>query len=199
MMNHLAGQILASTHEVPEGAPITAKGLLHLGSRAAVDQALSRLAKRGKLLRAGRGIYVRAVEGPFGARPPEPEKVVRAVAEQKGERVAESGAAAANALGLTEQVPARLVYLTSGRGQRLQLGKQVVELKHAPGWQLSLPETRAGKVVRALLWLGPERVETAAAQLEPTLSAADRRALAAAPNTRMPDWLARSVARLAHG
>jgi hypothetical protein len=61
-----------------------------------------------------------------------------------------------------------------------------------------LPGTRAGKVVRALLWLGPDRVDAAAAELEAQLTAADRRALANAPVARMPDWLARAVARLAH-
>lgn len=194
----LTEEILASARGQDEGTPLSAKGLLHLGRRAAVDQALSRLVKRGQLLRVGRGVYVLPVEGRFGSRPPEAEKVVRAVAEQEGERITESGGAAANALGLTEQVPARMVYLTSGRGRRLRLGKQSVELKHAPGWQLSLPGMRAGKAVRALLWLGPERVEEATAQLDAKLTTADRRALATAPVARMPDWLARAVTRLAH-
>ena len=52
---------------LPEGTPVVAKELLHLGSRAAVDQALSRLVRRGTLMRAGRGIYVRPVESRFGA------------------------------------------------------------------------------------------------------------------------------------
>lgn len=47
---------------LPEGVPVAAKGLLHLGSRTAVDQTLSRLAARGELIRAGRGIYMRPVQ-----------------------------------------------------------------------------------------------------------------------------------------
>ena len=66
----LTEQILAHAKRLPEGEPISAKGLLHLGTRAAVDQALSRLAERGHLLRAGRGIYLRPVEGRFGTRTP---------------------------------------------------------------------------------------------------------------------------------
>ena len=53
-MQRLTEEILEHSRTVPEGALLTAKGLLHLGQRAAVDQALSRLARRGKLLRAGR-------------------------------------------------------------------------------------------------------------------------------------------------
>ncbi len=41
------------------------------------------------------------------------------------------------------------------------LGKQVVELRHAPRWQLALANRPAGEAVRALAWLGPEKAETA--------------------------------------
>lgn len=58
-MTRLTEQILAHATGLPEGAPVSAKGLLHLGNRAAVDQALSRLSERGQLIRAGRGVYLR--------------------------------------------------------------------------------------------------------------------------------------------
>jgi len=54
-MSRLSEQILTYVERQSEGAPISAKSLLHLGNRAAVDQALSRLAERGQLIRAGRG------------------------------------------------------------------------------------------------------------------------------------------------
>lgn len=74
------------------------------------------------LMRAGRGIYVRPVESRFGTRPPVASKVVEAIAAQWGESVALHGAAAANELGLTTQVPVREVYLTSGRRPAPQAG-----------------------------------------------------------------------------
>ena len=86
-----------------------------MGTRAAVDQALSRLSKEGKLLRVARGAYVAPVSSRFGTRAPTPEKVVEALAAQSGELVVPHGAIAANTLGLTQQVPVREVYLTSGR------------------------------------------------------------------------------------
>lgn len=91
-----------------------AKGLLHLGNRAAVDQALSRLVRRGALRRAGRGVYVLPVESRFGRRAPSVENTVQGVAAALGERIANSGAMAANELGLTTQVPEKRVFLTSG-------------------------------------------------------------------------------------
>src|SRR6202043_4127257 len=65
-MEVLATRIMEHGNGLPEGTPVVAKELLHLGTRAAVDQALSRLVRRGTLIRAGRGIYVRLIESRFG-------------------------------------------------------------------------------------------------------------------------------------
>lgn len=186
------------TQTLPEGALIHAKGLLHLGSRAAVDQALSRLAREGRLIRVARGVYVRPVGGRFGGRPPSPVKVVEAFATLKGETIASSGAAAANALGLTTQVPVRQVYLTSGPSRELQVGAQVVELKHAPRWQLALAERPAGAALRALAWLGHKHSGKAVRALKRRLPETERRALSAT-SARLPTWAAKRVSALAHG
>jgi len=196
-MQVLTEQIMERTRSLPEGAPIAAKSLLHLGSRAAVDQALSRLVRRGRLLRAGRGVYVRPFEGRFGVRTPAVEKVVRAVGEQRGEIVASNGAAAANALGLTTQVPIRMVYLTNGPSRTLNVGKQTVELKHVPAWQLLLADRPAGEAVRALAWLGPEKAGTALEVLKRRLGPSVFRELVSV-GPRLPTWLARSVSQAAH-
>ncbi|MFN3931512.1 MAG: DUF6088 family protein [Brevundimonas sp.] len=196
-MQVLAEQIMERATALPEGTPIAAKSLLHLGSRAAVDQALSRLVRRGRLLRAGRGLYVRPIEGRFGVRTPAVEKVVRAVGEQRGEVVASSGAAAANALGLTTQAPVRSVYLTSGPSRTLSLGNQTVEFRHAPAWQLLLADRPAGEAVRALAWLGPEKAGTALALLRRKLGPSAFGELVSV-GPRLPTWLARSVSQAAH-
>lgn len=190
--------ILRHARNQPEGVPVSAKGLLHLGGRAAVDQALSRLARRGDLLRAGRGLYVLPVKGRFGNRAPSLRKTVEALAAQRGERIASSGAMAANALGLTTQVPVKPVFLTSGRDRKLKLGRQEVELRHAPPWQLVLSGRKAGDAVRALAWLGPERAETALKTIRGSLSLEERGELAHV-SAQMPGWLAEPVSRLAHG
>ncbi len=83
-MQRLAEQILEQVAGLREGASVSAKELLHLGTRAAVDQALSRLVKRGQLLRAGRGLYVRPVETRFGQRPPSVADVAGRIGWQAG-------------------------------------------------------------------------------------------------------------------
>jgi hypothetical protein len=194
-MTRLSTQILEETKGFSEGAPIAAKALLHLGKRAAVDQALSRLAARGKLMRASRGVYLRPVESRFGLRAPTVEKFVEATQAKGGEVVVSSGAAAANHLGLTTQVPVRQVYLTSGPSRELHLGKQVVEFKHAPRWQLVLAGRRTGEVLRALAWFGPKAAGRALLSLKQKLTPAEIGELRAAASL-LPTWLARSVTGL---
>ena len=194
---NLKNQILQRAQALPEGVPLRAKELLHLGARAAIDQALSRLLKSGHLLRAGRGLYVRPVETRFGVRPPSVPKVVEAMGASTGETFVPSGAAAANALGLTTQVPVRLVYLTSGRTRVLSVGAQTIELRHAPRWQLELPQSRAGQAIRALAWFGQERASEAVESLKGKLSSSELHALSAVQG-RLPTWVAKQVSSLAH-
>ena len=73
-MERLSETVLRYARSQPEGTPVLAKRLLHLGSRAAVDQTLSRLARRGKLLRAARGVYALPVVSRFGRRAPSVEE-----------------------------------------------------------------------------------------------------------------------------
>lgn len=194
-MQTLAKQVLQRATELPEGTPVVAKELLHLGNRAAVDQVLSRLVRRGSLLRVGRGIYVLPVESRFGTRAPSILKMVEGLANQRGETIVSHGAAAANALGLTTQVPMRAVYLTSGPNRRLKLGAQTVELRHAPIWQLIFPGRAAGEIVRALAWLGAEKAAEAVHKLRAKLPSSELKEVASA-RSRLPTWMAQEISAL---
>lgn len=191
-MSYLTQSILSAAQALPEGGLLSPKEFLHLGSRAAVDQALSRLAREGQLLRVGRGNYARPVHSRFGTRPPSTQSVVQAIESASGEIVVASGAAEANALGLTTQVPTREVFLTSGPSRNLQLGNRIVELKHANRWQLAQGKRPAGMAIRALSWLGPEQTSAALMTLRSKLPAAEWAALTAARAT-LPSWMARAV------
>lgn len=198
-MTTLPQAILQHARSLPEGGVLSPKEFLHLGSRAAIDQALCRLTKEGTLMRVARGTYVVPVSSRFGTRPPAPEKVVQAMAAQTGEVVAPHGASAANALGLTQQVPIREVYLTSGRTRRLRFGRSEVTVSHAPRWMLSLGTRPAGSAVRALEWLGPAHVEESLRKLRQTLPSGEWKALTTA-RAALPSWMAQAIGRQAvHG
>lgn len=158
------------------------------------------MAKAGRLIRFSRGLYVAPQQGRFGARPPAVSKTVESLAQQRGETIVRHGAAAANMLGLTTQVPVREVYLTSGRNRELKLGAQVIELRHAPAWQLVLPGSVAGDAVRVLAWFGPklsaEEAKTLLEALGQRLSLAEREALLGTRG-HPPTWMAQQISGFA--
>jgi Family of unknown function (DUF6088) len=193
-MKTLPESILLHARSLPEGGVLSPKEFLHIGSRVAIDQAFSRLVKAGKLMRVARGTYVAPVSTRFGTRAPSPEKVVQSMATHNGEIVAPHGASAANALGLTQQVPVREVYLTSGRTRTLKLGRSAVLIKHVPRWMLSLGSGPAGAAVRALAWMGPTHAGKSLATLRRTLSPTEWRALASA-RAALPSWMAQAIGR----
>jgi hypothetical protein len=194
-MSQLAQAVLSAAQSLPEGGLLSPKEFLHLGSRAAIDQTLTRLTKEGQLLRVGRGVYALPVQGRFGARPPSTESVVEAIEATSGEVVVASGAAEANALGLTTQVPTREVYLTSGPSRRLHLGSREIELKHGTRWQMFMGKRPAGKAIRALLWLGPEQASLALQTLRSKLEVQEWEAMRSARSV-LPSWMARAVSEV---
>ena len=117
-MPSLASRIVEHVSVLPEAAPVCPAALLHLGSRAAVDQALSRLVHSEQLMRVCRGVYMRPVETRFGFRAPTVEKAIASLSALWGETIVPCGGAAANTLGLTLQIPVEPVYLTSGPSRR---------------------------------------------------------------------------------
>ena len=197
-MSQLAHSILSQAQSLPEGGLLSPKEFLHLGSRAAIDQTLSRMAREGKLLRVGRGAYALPIQGRFGARPPSAQSVMEAMESTSGETVVASGAAEANSLGLTTQVPTREVYLTSGPSRRLKLGNREIELKNGNRWQMLLGKRPAGQAIRALIWFGPEQAPKILEVLRSKLSSQEWEAMRQA-RARLPSWMAKAVSEVAIG
>ncbi len=195
-MSQLTQSILSQAQSLPEGGLLSPKEFLHLGSRAAIDQTLSRLACEGKLLRVGRGAYSLPIQGRFGVRPPSTETVIEAIESTSGEILVASGAAEANALGLTTQVPTREVYLTSGPSRRLKLGNKEIELKHGNRWQMLLGKRPAGKAIRALIWLGPEQAPKVLQVLRSKLPGQEWEAMRQA-RAGLPSWMAKAISETA--
>ena len=194
-MPSLPSRVMGHAAGLPEGGLLCPSALLHLGSRDAVDQALSRLARRGELMRVCQGVYVRPIQTRFGLRAPSVDKVLGSLSALWGETIVPCGGMAANALGLTDQVPVRSVYLTSGPDRRLTLGALTVELRRAPRWQLAAPHRPAGEAVRALAWLGPREVEEGLEKVRGRLSPGDLEELAAS-RAVMPSWMAGPVSAM---
>ena len=110
-----------------------------LGSRAAVDKTLQRLVAAGELRRIDRGLYDRPRKSNLTGKPmvPDYRAVIRAVARRDQARVVVDGMTAANDLGLTTAVPARIEVLVDARLKPIKLGKQVINFKSAAPSRLS--------------------------------------------------------------
>ena len=198
-MRGLPRLIMEHAEGLPEATPLCPAAMLHLGKRPAVDQALWRLARSGRLMRICQGVYMHPVETRFGQCAPQVNKALAALSLLWGETIVPCGGSAANRLGLTTQNPVREVWLTSGPNRRLRFGSHTVELRHAPRWQLAAPHRRAGDVIRALAWLGPEEIEDNLETVLPTLSDEDRNELSVA-RAVMPTWMAGPLsAHIGHG
>ncbi len=197
-MRGLSHRIMEYAATLPEATPLCPAALSHLGNRTAVAHALSRLAHSGWIMRICRGVYMRPIETRFGFQAPRVGKALAALSNLWGETIVPCGGAVDNFLGLIKQNPVRVVYLTSGPDRRLRFGEHTVQLRHAPNWQLAAPHRKAGDVIRALAWLGPEEVDDSLEATLPTLSEEDRDELSAARSV-MPNWMSEPVnTHLAH-
>ena len=193
----LRQRIMERAQALPETTPICAKALLDLGSRPALDQALSRLVRDKKLLRVCRGVHMLPEPSPYGPLPPDLGPALRALARLWEETIVLNGGAAANVLGLITQNMIVPTFLTSGPDRRLDIGG-TVRLFHAPRWQLLLPDRLSGAVIRALSFLGREAVHESLEQLRPRLSPEDRAELLTA-RPSLPTWMAEAATKhLAH-
>ena len=163
-----------------------------------MDQTLSRLVRRGVLQRIGRGLYHYPKRSPrLGDLAPAPDAVARAYARKTGSRLQVSGAQAANALGLSSQVPARATFVTDGATRQLRVGNQAVFLRRAAPRRLAGAGTPWATALQALAFVGKDGVDAQVIQrLKSALSVDDRRALGRHADLA-PDWMRPVIAELA--
>ncbi|MBB4278420.1 DUF6088 family protein [Rhizobium mongolense] len=180
------------------GSVFTPSDFLGIAGRAAIDQALSRLVKGGKLRRLVRGLYdFPKVHPQLGLLSPAPDDIAQALARETGSQLQIAGARAANALGLTKQVPAKNTYLTDGPSRRVVLGKRVVDLRHASPKHLIAPGSAAGTVVQALRHVGAMRAGDVAKIAARRLSASDKKTLASSA-VRALAWMRPTLVSIAN-
>jgi hypothetical protein len=176
----------------------TPSDFLGMAVRSTVDQALSRLTKNGKLRRLAQGLYdFPKVHPRLGPLSPTPDDVAQALARETGSQVQIAGARAANALGLSTQVPAKSTYLTDGPSRRVVLGKRVIDLRHASPKHLIVPGSAAGTVVQALRHVGAIRAADVAQIASRRLSASDKKTLASNA-IRAPAWMRPTLVSIAN-
>lgn len=163
-----------------------------LGSRGAVDVALCRLVKAGKLRRVGRGMYdlpriSKLLRGPA---PANTDAILDAISRHDGVSIRPDHVAAANALGLTTAVPVQPRYRTSGGRRNIKIGDATIELRPAGQKLDEWLDTPGAVPIQALLFLGRDSADNPSIvrALRDRLSPAAKRSLADSRRYR-PLWM----------
>ena len=126
-----------------------------LGTSAAIRKALSRLVEQNQLVRMGQGIYTTPInDDVFGPVMPTVEEMASIIAKKERVKIMPSGQYALNKIGLSTQVPMRLVYLTSGNKKSIAIGKSSLVFKPASAKKLAM----IGHI-SSLLFLGLEELD----------------------------------------
>lgn len=128
---------------------------LDLGSRTAVDKALQRLVHSGAIRRIDRGLYDLPRFNPLTGKPNNPDytAVIDAVARREKARLLPDGITAANQLGLTDAVPAKVTLHTDARLRPIHLDRLVINFKPTAPSRLYWAGRPAMRIVQALHWL----------------------------------------------
>jgi len=143
-----------------KGWVFTPANFSDLGSRDAVASALRRYRKSGLIRQLARGLYdYPRTEPELGMLTPSSDSVARAIAGRDAVRLQPSGAYAANLLGLSPQIPMKIVYLTDGRSKTVQIGEKQIILKRTTPRNMATAGKISGLVIQALRHLGQNHVD----------------------------------------
>lgn len=190
-MNAVAQTISRRIRAKGRGWVFTPKDFLDVGTRAAVDQTLSRLVRKGTIRRLDRGVYDYPKQhDKLGTLSPCVGDLAQVIAAKTGDNIFPSGAAAANYLGLSTQVPARPVYLTNGASRTKTVAGRTIILKHARVPIMNSVTDRANFVLQALSYLGQRHIDDQIIeQCAARLDNRDMKDLSASV-ARIPGWMA---------
>jgi len=186
----IANKIVSRIYGHGRGWCFTPKNFADLGSTESVRVKLFRLAKQKIIRRLAKGLYDYPEEHKqLGLLSPSPDAVAEALAYHDRIRVQPTGAYAANLLGLSEQVPAKVVYLTEGRARRVKLGNREILLKQTTPQHMVTAGRISGTVIQALRYIGKDRLTPEHVRaLRRKLNAADKKCLKA-DLIHTPAWM----------
>lgn len=172
------------------GWVFTPSDFADLGTRTAVATALKRHKAAGHIRLLGRGLYdVPRHDDLLGTLWPAIESVTQALERKDGLRLQPSGVYAANLLGLSEQVPARVVFLTDGATRNVKVGPTEIQLKRTTPRHMAAAGRLSGLLIQAFRTLGPNHVTSQRiARLRKSLPATEREQVMA-DLALAPEWM----------
>ena len=161
------------------GWVFTPAHLADLGTRNAIGSALKRFKASGTIRQLARGLYDYPVHDQvLGMVAPSADAIARALVVRDAIRLQPSGAYAANVLGLSEQVPSRIVFLTDGPARKVKIGKREILLQHTTPRNMATAGRKSGTLIQALRHLGQDQMnESVLTTIRRHIGDADRPAI----------------------
>ncbi len=169
-----------------------------IGSRSAVESALRRHKNNDTIRQLARGLYDYPRTDPqLGVLAPSMDMIVSALEERDAVRLQPSGAYAANLLGLSDQVPMKVVFLTDGLARKLQVGNRQILLKRTTPRNMATAGRVSGTVIQALRWLGQRYVDDRVISILSHRLAAKDKAQLLKDIPYAPIWIAQVIRAIA--
>lgn len=154
-------QVAERINRIKRGHPFSINGFYTIGSRTAVQKAMSRLTKEGVIERVSKGMYARPK--PLPSFPTikvtaSASQVAQVWAKEHGYQLASQGLEEAYRLGLQTQAPMKTVFWSNGPSRQFQVGNEVVEIKHVSMKKLKWAGLPEGSLLRGMAVSNPESV-----------------------------------------
>ena len=147
--------------EVEKGEVFFISDFVELGNYEAIRKALQRLVKDGKIGRIAKGIYfLPKVHERLGVIYPHAEQIAKAIAKRDKARIIATGSAALNMLGLSTQIPMKVVFLTDGSARNIKVGNQTIQFKKTNPKNLSIEHQLSNLIIQALKEIGEKKIST---------------------------------------
>jgi len=159
-MNKVREQIEIRITDAGPGYVFTRKDFQDIAPSGSIGQILSRMVKDGVIRQIGRGIFDFPNINPAlgGQLSPDIDQAAKAIARKFRWSILPYGNLAANRLGLSQQVPAKLTYLSNGPTKEIKIDNRVIYFKHARPKEIYADSYISGLVVQALRYFGKDRV-----------------------------------------
>jgi len=152
-------QILERIKKAGRGVLFFTDSFMAYGNAKAVSKALQRLVKAGEIERVAVGIYVRPiVDTVIGKVSTSVEDIAKAIARRDRARIVPTGAYALNRLGLSTQVPLKVVFLTDGAARKIKIGNTSITFKKTAPKNVAAVGEISQLAIQALRSIGKEKV-----------------------------------------
>jgi len=153
-------QITEALKQLPKGSVLFVDDFLDYGNPESVKKALLRLKEKNFLVRLAHGIYLfPKIDKELGVLFPSTEDIAKAIARRDKARIVLTGVQALNKLGLSSQVPMKVVYLTDGAARTIKVGKRTISFKKTSPKNLLTQGEISSLVIQALKTIGQKNID----------------------------------------